>query len=670
MTLIRTKTIGVLAWLDGAAGLVASVLAAALVLIEIIILFTGVVFRYVLNHPLVWSDELAEILFLWLVSFGAVVAYRRDEHMRMTVISGVLPQKVQNFLGRISSLIILLVVGAIVVPGYGYMEQQQAITTPALQIPGSWEIIGELVAFAMLLLCAVYRLFKSATLLDLGVAIAVIAGIGVLFWSLEDVFSNIGNADLVIFFVGVTGLCILAGVPIAFSFGISTITYLFYTSSIPLSVLISQMDQGMSSIELLAVPMFIVLGLLLEMTGIARALVNFLNALVGHKRGGLSYSLIGAMYLVAGISGSKAADQAAIAPVLLPEMKRRGVAPGELVAQLAASAAMSETIPPSLVLIIVGAVTGVSTQALFSGGLLPAGIAALALIAVIAFRTRKDKAQGDKSPPRQTGRLFVISLPALVLPVLIRYAVLAGITTATEVATVGVVYSVLIGIFVYRQFELAPRVCAPDRNGGTFRRYSADHRDRVGHGLGFDTSWVRTGLDHSHDRPAGRTNRLHARLDRAVHHSWQRAGRSAGDGSVRPAAVSHRPAAQHQRRPVRDRRHSGDGNRPLLTAFRRWFLPEQPDRPHAERSGADQNLALYGGHLRGLATGRRHPLAVRTARALTTANAAPRRKGGGVVRAQAFASAGCAAGRPTNIKAISARKLSPPDRHSASYGPP
>jgi tripartite ATP-independent transporter DctM subunit len=453
MTSLPTRTIGVLAWLDGVAGLVAGVLAAALVMIEIIILFTGVVFRYVLNDPLIWTDELAEILFLWLVSFGAVVAYRRDEHMRMTIISGILPSSIQNILARISSLVILLVVGAIVIPGLGYMEQQQAVTTPALQIPGSWEIAGELFAFAMFLLSATYRLIRMATSLDLGVAIAVIAGIGVLFWSLEDVFSNIGNADLVIFFIGVAGLCILAGIPIAFSFGISTVTYLFYTSTVPLSVVISQMDQGMSSIELLAVPMFIVLGLLLEMTGIARALVNVLNALVGHKRGGLSYSLIGAMYLVSGISGSKAADQAAIAPVLLPEMKRRGTAPGELVAQLAASAAMSETIPPSLVLIIVGAVTGVSTQALFKGGLLPAAVAAAALIAVIAFRTRKDKAQGDKSPLRQTGRLFVVAIPALVLPVLIRYAVLAGITTATEVATVGVVYAALIGIFVYRQFE-------------------------------------------------------------------------------------------------------------------------------------------------------------------------------------------------------------------------
>jgi len=159
------------------------------------------------------------------------------------------------------------------------------------------------------------------------------------------------------------------------------------------------------------------------------------------------------MYLISGISGSKAADQAAIAPVLLPEMKRRGAHPGELVAQLAASAAMSETIPPSLVLIIVAAVTGISTQALFTGGLIPAGVAAIALISLIFVRSRGDKMVGERTPWRRTGRLFVVAIPALILPFLIRYAVLDGITTATEVATVGVVYTVIVGLFVYRRFE-------------------------------------------------------------------------------------------------------------------------------------------------------------------------------------------------------------------------
>jgi tripartite ATP-independent transporter DctM subunit len=218
-------------------------------------------------------------------------------------------------------------------------------------------------------------------------------------------------------------------------------------------VIISQMDQGMSSIELLAVPMFVVLGLLLEMSGIARAMVNFLAALVGHRRGGLSYVLIAAMYLISGISGSKAADQAAVAPVLLPEMRRRGVAPGELAALLAASAAMSETIPPSLVLIIVGAVTGVSIAALFTGGLLPAAIAAAGLALLVFFRTRADRPEASHATAGEIARLFVVALPALILPFIIRYAVLAGVTTATEVATIGVVYAIFVGLAVYRCFD-------------------------------------------------------------------------------------------------------------------------------------------------------------------------------------------------------------------------
>ncbi len=450
---LRAGAMAALRKADDWAGFAAEVIAAALVVIEVGILLAGVIWRYVLDNPLVWTDELAEMLFLWLVSLGAVIALRRAEHMRMTFVVGRLPGAGQRFFKRFGALLVGIFVVVIIGPGVTYMAQQQAITTPALQIPGSWEIAGELVAFALLLVTATRQLFDGASLLELGLAIALTAIIVVACWQLEDWFSDIGNYTLIVFFVGLVGAFIFCGVPIAFAFGIATAAYMNFTSTIPLSIVISQMDQGMSSIELLAVPMFVVLGLLLEMTGIARALVDFLSALVGHRRGGLSYSLIGAMYLISGISGSKAADQAAIAPVLLPEMKRRGGHPGELVSQLAASAAMSETIPPSLVLIIVAAVTGISTAALFTGGLIPAGVAALALIALIFVKSRNDAPAGTKKTRRETGRLFVVAIPALILPVLIRYAVLSGITTATEVATVGVVYTVIVGFLVYRCFD-------------------------------------------------------------------------------------------------------------------------------------------------------------------------------------------------------------------------
>ena len=423
-----------------------------LVLAEIGILFSGVICRYVLDAPLVWSDELAGVLFLWLVSLGAVIALRRAQHMRMTVIVGRLGPGARRLSTWISALLVVVVTVGLIVPGLSYAADEQAFLTPTLQIPGSWPVIGQLVALCLLLYVALRQLLSQMRWPDLILLAAAIA----LFFGVDHcqfMFDDLGNYNLLIFFVGIVSVCIFAGVPIAFCFAIATFAYIHFTTSIPLSVIITQMDEGMSSIQLLAVPMFVALGLLLEMTGIARALVDFLAALVGHRRGGLSYVLIAAMYLISGISGSKAADQAAVAPVLLPEMRRRGIPGGELVAQLAASAAMSETIPPSLVLIIVGAVTGVSIGALFTGGLLPAGVAAGGLALLVFLRTRHDQPQGIRPGARTTARLFVVAIPALILPFVIRYAVLAGVTTATEVATIGIVYAVVVGIAVYRCFK-------------------------------------------------------------------------------------------------------------------------------------------------------------------------------------------------------------------------
>jgi tripartite ATP-independent transporter DctM subunit len=135
-------------------------------------------------------------------------------------------------------------------------------------------------------------------------------------------------------------------------------------------------------------------------------------------------------------------------------MRRRGSHPGELVALLSASGAMSETIPPSLVLITIGSVTGVSIAGLFTGGLLPALVAAIALVVVCRLRSRGENLAGvARAPASHVIKTFVIALPALALPFLIRTVVVEGIATATEVSTVGVVYTAAAGLLIYRQFE-------------------------------------------------------------------------------------------------------------------------------------------------------------------------------------------------------------------------
>ena len=213
---------------------------------------------------------------------------------------------------------------------------------------------------------------------------------------------SLGNLNLILFFVGVVGAAVLAGVPIAIAFAVGTFSYMVLTTDVPMLLFVGRFYEGMSHLILLAMPLFVFLGLLIEMTGMARAMVDFLASLLGHVRGGLSYVLVGAMYLVSGISGSKAADMAAVAPALFPEMIKRGAEPGDLVALLSATGAQTETVPPSLVLITIGSVTGVSIGALFTGGLLPSLVLAVGLCVVVRRRYRNQDMSGHS--PRDHGR--------------------------------------------------------------------------------------------------------------------------------------------------------------------------------------------------------------------------------------------------------------------------
>ena len=440
--------------IEAAAGTAIEVVAALLVVAEIVILFAGVVSRYVFHQPLLWSDELASILFLWLAMLGAVVALRRDEHMRMTAIVGMVSPRVRAFLDVLAVAAALAFLVLIVYPAYEFAHDEAAITTPALEISNAWRASALPIGSALMLIIALMRLLEVGSWRLVGEAVAVVAvGIGVML-ALAPVLRELGNVNLLIFFVGIVAVNVFAGVPIAFAFGLATVGYLGVTTTVPMPVVVGRMDEGMPHLILLSVPLFVFLGLLIEMTGMARAMVAFLGNLLGHVRGGLSYVLVGSMYLVSGISGSKAADMAAVAPVLFPEMQRRGAKKGDLVALLAATGAQTETIPPSLVLITIGSVTGVSIAALFTGGMLPAVVLGLALCAVVWWRYRnEDISLVQRASRAQIVRSLLIAVPAVALPFVIRAAVVEGVATATEVSTIGIVYSIFAGLLIYRCFE-------------------------------------------------------------------------------------------------------------------------------------------------------------------------------------------------------------------------
>jgi tripartite ATP-independent transporter DctM subunit len=440
---------------DKALGWIIEVPAALAVIAEVLILLNSVFFRFVLHQPLVWADELASTVFLWLAMLGAAVALRRGEHMRMTALVGKLTPAWRARAEAVAVGTPCLFVALLLGPAIEYARGEWIIETPALGMPGTVREAALAVGCVLMLAVSGIRLLRHSRR-DLAFAALVLAGIAAALYLCGDSLQAWGNWNLVFFFVLLLGAAVLAGVPIAFCFGLVTVVYLLLTTSTPLEVVSGRVNEGMSSLILLAVPLFILLGQLIEMTQMAKAMVAFLASLLGHVRGGLSYVLLGAMMLVSGISGAKTADMAAVAPVLFPEMKKRGMEDGELVSLLAASGAMAETIPPSLVLITIGSVTGVSIAALFTGGLLPGVVLALALALLARYRIAESNLKEVKRASLETIlRSFVVALPALAIPVLIRTAVVEGVATATEVSTIGIAYTVVVGILVYRRFDWA-----------------------------------------------------------------------------------------------------------------------------------------------------------------------------------------------------------------------
>lgn len=420
---------------------------------EVLALAGGVIARYFFNNPFIWLDEFASALFIWLAMIGAVIGLQQSRHMRMTALLRFVRPPLARFLQTVCTLLTLTFLVALAVPAFQYVALQRSVDLSTLGISSAYRSAAFPSAIVLMALSSLIQLFHRLRYRDLALGVLLVVGMASALFALGPAFTHFGNWTLMIFFVFLIAVLVCIGLPIAFCFGLSTLSYLYFASPLPPLVFVNRMDEGMSSSLLLAIPMFVFLGHLITRSGLAGALVEFLGLFVGRVRGGLYYVLLGGMYIVSGISGSKAADMAAIAPAVFPEMEKRGSHAGELLAVLASSAAMAETIPPSIILIVVGSATSISIGALFVSGLLPALVCALSLVLVIAFRCRKEPAaQGVRLSWKTALSSLSHALPALILLVVIRAAVIRGIATPTEVGTVGIAYIILYAALFVRRF--------------------------------------------------------------------------------------------------------------------------------------------------------------------------------------------------------------------------
>ena len=426
------------------------IVSAILLSVIIVMLLVGVCSRYVFSVPIVWIDEVVSLSFLWLAMIGTAIAMHRNEHLRLTLFLQKFPPHLIGYVNAIALVAVAAFLIALIHPAVEYATEEWFVVTPALNIPNSFRVSA--LAFgiiAMLFIILAYAQ-KTATRIQLIVAVLVVGGLAGLFWLISGSLPQLGQYNILIFMVVLVAICLIAGVPIGFCFGLGALSYLAFATTAPLMVMIGRMDEGMSSLILVSVPIFVLLGCILDATGMGKAIVDFMASLLGHVRAGMSYVLLGSLFIVSGISGSKVSDMATVAPALFPEMKRRGHKPKEMIALLATGAAMADTVPPSIVLIVLGSVAGVSIAGLFQSGFVIAMVLLLALLVLARWKARHEHMDNVRRTPFAIiGKALLIAAPALVLPFLIRSVVGGGIATATEVSTIAVLYAMIIGQVLY-----------------------------------------------------------------------------------------------------------------------------------------------------------------------------------------------------------------------------
>ena len=247
---------------------------------------------------------------------------------------------------------------------------------------------------------------------------------------------------LVMFFV-LMGL----GMPIGFCLGLAAIAKVLLDGQVPVLILAQQVYEALDNFSLLAIPLFVLAGELMGVAGITERLVNLSRALIGHFRGGLAQANILTNMFMGAISGSALADLTAIGSMMIPAMKREGYRPAFAVAVTACAAMMAPIIPPSIIAVIYGSVTGVSIGALFMGGVIPGIMAGLAMLMLVWYMAPSVGAQpSPKASWGERGRVTLQAMPAILMPLIIIGGILSGVFTPTEAGAVAALYALLFGL--------------------------------------------------------------------------------------------------------------------------------------------------------------------------------------------------------------------------------
>lgn len=256
--------------------------------------------------------------------------------------------------------------------------------------------------------------------------------------------------------IGIFFVMLIIGVPVAFGVGISSVLYLLMSGK-DLIILTQRVFAGGDSFTLMAIPLFIFAGEIMNACGVTKRIVNFANELVGFIPGGLAHVNILASMMFAGVSGSTSADVASIGGMLIGSMDEAGFDRNYATAVTAASATIGSIIPPSILMVLYSSITGISVGKLFMAGVIPGILVGVSqmIYAFIKAKVNPEMYDGSvkvKFNLKRMLKAFIKAVPALIMPLIIIGGILSGVFTATEAGAIAGAYGLLIGVFLYREF--------------------------------------------------------------------------------------------------------------------------------------------------------------------------------------------------------------------------
>ena len=422
---------------------------AAILFLELILLFGNTAMRATFNTSFVWANEVAEYSLTSLAFIGGAIAYHRGLHLVVRFGIDKLPLAYREYVECARHYLVIAVALIGLYFATPMWHDAWSTLTVVMQIPKSWTLLPFFIGMGLTLVFAFFEL-KRHTFKENLIA-ALLVGTLTAAWFFLQLYtgpwlgtSGIGFALMLLLFL------VFAGVPIAYVLSVTAYIFIYSSGEDPMAVSIA-MSNGISSFILLAVPFFILAGNVMTDGGLTKPLADWVTAMVGRMQGGLLQALVVAMYIFSGISGSKIADVAAVGTTLKGMLKEQGYDPAESSAVLSAAGIMGETIPPSLVMMVLASITTLSVATFFVAGVVPAAVLGLCLMFIINRRAKKNNWPRCAAIPwAERIKISIKAIPALMVPIILIIGIVGGIATTTEVSSIAVVFSILVSVFVYK----------------------------------------------------------------------------------------------------------------------------------------------------------------------------------------------------------------------------